>query len=116
MLNKPFESCQKFNLYPSRLVSALLTLIALTVTHRFLPKNLKHIAYARSKLSNSDIHEKIKGYLKGDDKTKQDFLDRITYVQGQYDGDEGFQVDDVSYRKLQVIFISVLLVEGVQSC
>ncbi|CAK0786708.1 Glucose-6-phosphate 1-dehydrogenase, cytoplasmic isoform [Coccomyxa viridis] len=57
----------------------------------FLPKNLKLIGYARSKLSNSDLHEKIKGYLKGDDKTKQEFLDRITYVQGQYDGDEGFQ-------------------------
>ena len=104
------------NLYPSRLVSALLTLIALTVTHRFLPKNLKLIGYARSKLSNSDLHEKIKGYLKGDDKTKQEFLDRITYVQGQYDGDEGFQVDDVSYRKLQVISISVLLFEEVLSC
>ena len=82
------------------LSSASVALNALIVTHRFLPKNIKLIGYARSKLSNSDLHEKIKCYLKGDDKTKEEFLDRITYVQGLYDGDEGFQVEDVSYRKL----------------
>ena len=85
-----------------------MTLNALIVTHRFLPKNLKLIGYARSKLSNSDLHEKIKGYLKGDDKTKEEFLARISYVQGLYDGDEGFQVEDVSYRKLQAISTSIL--------
>ena len=57
-----------------------------------MPKNLKLIGYARSKLSDEDLHSKIRDHLKGDDKTKDDFLSRVTYVQGSYDGDEGFQV------------------------
>ena len=62
------------------------------LVNRFLPKNLKLIGYARSKLSDEDLHEKIKGYLKGDDKLKDEFLSRVSYVPGSYDGDEGFQV------------------------
>lgn len=67
-------------------------LITALLAHRFLPKNLKLVGYARSKLSDSDLHNKIKDYLKGDDKTKEEFLSRISYVPGAYDGDEGFQV------------------------
>lgn len=63
-----------------------------SLVSRFLPKNLKLIGYARSKLSAEDLHKKIKGYLKGDDKIKDEFLSRVTYVPGSYDGDEGFQV------------------------
>ena len=68
---------------------------------RFLPKNLKLIGYARSKLSPEDLHEKIRGYLKGDDKTKDEFLSRVTYVPGSYDGDEGFQVTYASQQRYQ---------------
>lgn len=59
---------------------------------RFLPKNLKIIGYARSKLSDDDLKEKIKGYLKGEEAQVKEFLDRIHYIPGSYDGDEGFQV------------------------
>ncbi len=68
--------------------------------NRFLPKNLKLIGYARSKLSNEDLHGKIKDYLKGDDKTKDEFLSRVSYVPGSYDGDEGFQVPNCTLQKL----------------
>ena len=64
--------------------------------NRFLPKNLKLVGYARSKLSNDDLHKKIRDYLKGDDKTKEEFLSRVSYVQGSYDGDEGFQVSIIN--------------------
>lgn len=67
-------------------------LITALLAHRFLPKNLKLIGYARSKLTDSDLHNKVKDYLKGDDRTKDEFLSRISYVPGAYDGDEGFQV------------------------
>ena len=71
-------------------------LITALLAHRFLPKNLKLIGYARSKLTDSDLHNKVKDYLKGDDKTKDEFLSRISYVPGAYDGDEGFQVGTLS--------------------
>jgi len=64
--------------------------------NRFLPKNLKLVGYARSKLSNDDLHKKIRDYLKGDDKIKDEFLSRVSYVQGSYDGDEGFQVSIIN--------------------
>lgn len=60
--------------------------------YRFLPKNLKIIGYARSKLSNDDLKNKIKGYLKGEEAQINDYLDRISYIPGSYDGNEGFQV------------------------
>ncbi len=58
--------------------------------HRFLPKDLRIIGYARSKLTDESLREKLQGHLKGDGVT--DFLSRVTYIPGSYDGDEGFQV------------------------
>ncbi len=60
--------------------------------HRFLPKDLRIIGYARSKLTDQDLKEKVKGYLKGTDAEVKEFLSRISYIPGSYDGDEGFQV------------------------
>ncbi len=59
---------------------------------RFLPKNLQIIGYARSKLTDNDLKEKITGYLKGDEGKIKEFLDRISYIAGSYDDDAGFQV------------------------
>ena len=56
---------------------------------RFLPKDLQILGYARSKLTNESLREKLKGYLKGGEVTE--FLERVTYIPGSYDGDEGFQ-------------------------
>ena len=59
---------------------------------RFLPKDLQIIGYARSKLTVEDLRNKLKGYLKGEDDLIGDFLGRVTYISGVYDGDEGFKV------------------------
>jgi glucose-6-phosphate 1-dehydrogenase len=59
---------------------------------RFLPKNLQIIGYARSKLTAEELREKIKGYLKGEEAEVKEYLSRVTYIPGSYDGDEGFQV------------------------
>ena len=60
------------------------------LARRFLPKDLQIIGYARSKLTNESLREKLQGHLKGEGAT--DFLSRVTYIPGSYDGDEGFQV------------------------
>ncbi|CAL8465488.1 g5024 [Coccomyxa elongata] len=57
----------------------------------FLPKDLRIIGYARSKLTDQDLKEKVKGYLKGTDAEVNEFLSRMSYIPGSYDGDEGFQ-------------------------
>ncbi|KAG0554318.1 hypothetical protein M758_12G084600 [Ceratodon purpureus] len=64
----------------------------------FLPDELHIFGYARSKLSNEELHEKLRGYLKTDrtdpskgpeDAIKQ-FFNKVTYIQGAYDEDEGY--------------------------
>ncbi|KAI3405443.2 ZWF1 [Candida oxycetoniae] len=50
------------------------------------------IGYARSDLSQEDFYNKISQHFKGgDEETKKNFLKLCSYVEGQYDADEGFQ-------------------------
>ena len=72
-------------------LSALSRTSCCCVGNRFLPKDLQIIGYARSKLTAEDLREKLKGYLKGEDDLIGEFLGRVTYISGVYDGDEGFQ-------------------------
>ncbi|KAK9476417.1 glucose-6-phosphate dehydrogenase [Lipomyces japonicus] len=61
-----------------------------------LPKNVKIVGYARSKIEEDDYKKRISAYIKVlDDKVKkqlEEFLSFNTYVSGQYDKDESFQV------------------------
>ena len=61
------------------------------VAYRNLPINTKLIGYARSKLSDEDLREKVKSGLDGASHRQDDFLDLCSYVQGAYDTPEGFQ-------------------------
>ncbi|KAG0623847.1 hypothetical protein M758_3G206500 [Ceratodon purpureus] len=64
----------------------------------FLPNELQIIGYARSNMTNEDLYKKIRGYLKPGrtDPTKKpedvinQFLNKITYLHGDYNADEGF--------------------------
>ncbi|URE28542.1 glucose-6-phosphate 1-dehydrogenase [Musa troglodytarum] len=64
----------------------------------FLQENDVHIfGYARSKLSDEDLRERIRGYLGQAASTKQTevlsrFLQLIQYVSGSYDSEGGFQL------------------------
>ena len=59
---------------------------------RNLPANTKLIGYARSKLSDDDLKEKVKSGLgDGDSRKQPGFMDLCSYVQGAYDSPEGFQ-------------------------
>ncbi|KAL1531586.1 Glucose-6-phosphate 1-dehydrogenase, cytoplasmic isoform [Salvia divinorum] len=64
----------------------------------FLQLNDVHIfGYARTKISDDDLRDRIKGYLpNGNDVTEdvKNFLLLIKYVSGSYDAPEGFQALD----------------------
>lgn len=61
----------------------------------YLDPSCKIIGFARSNLSDEDLHEKIKPNLKtnndekGNEKIEQ-FLKMVSYISGPYDKDEGF--------------------------
>ncbi|KWU42850.1 glucose-6-phosphate dehydrogenase [Rhodotorula sp. JG-1b] len=61
----------------------------------FLPDGIRIIGYARSKMDPEEFHKRVSQYIKTPipalkDKLKE-FLERCTYVSGQYDEDQGFE-------------------------
>ncbi|THU70807.1 hypothetical protein C4D60_Mb08t28890 [Musa balbisiana] len=64
----------------------------------FLQENDVHIfGYARTKLSDDDLRERIRGYLShksssGQTEVLSRFLQLIKYVSGSYDSEDGFQL------------------------
>ena len=66
--------------------------VCVYVGNRHLPEGLQIIGYARSKLSDADLREKVKPNLKGgSDKDRERFLQACTYVAGSYDESSGYQ-------------------------
>ncbi|KAK9466804.1 glucose-6-phosphate dehydrogenase [Lipomyces arxii] len=60
-----------------------------------MPKDIKIVGYARTKMSEEDYHKRISQYIKLPNETVEtqlkEFIAMCTYVSGQYDQDEGFQ-------------------------
>ncbi|KAL2706811.1 Glucose-6-phosphate 1-dehydrogenase [Kluyveromyces marxianus] len=61
----------------------------------YLSPTTKIIGYARSKLSNEDLREKVKPFLKKpngaqDDSKVERFLSMVSYMSGPYDSKEGY--------------------------
>eukprot|EP00879_Flechtneria_rotunda_P017147 GHRR01017958.1.p1 GENE.GHRR01017958.1~~GHRR01017958.1.p1 ORF type:complete len:482 (+),score=136.79 GHRR01017958.1:223-1668(+) len=54
---------------------------------RFLPCATQITGYARSKMDDAGLKERLQPYLKGDADLVQKFLDQCTYMQGDYDPD-----------------------------
>ena len=77
----------------------------------FLPRKLNIVGYARSNMTDAELRTKLRtaGFLKGEDEVVHDFLSHVTYVAGQYDGDQ----DPKGYSELQATLKK--LEEG-QSC
>lgn len=63
--------------------------------NQFLPKNIKIVGYARTKMDHDEYIRRIRSYIKTPTKeTEQqldDFCSLCTYISGQYDQDEPFQ-------------------------
>lgn len=59
-----------------------------------LPKNVRIIGYARTKMTDEEYKKRISGYFKlPDEESKvlaEKFLEKCSYVSGQYDQDEGY--------------------------
>ncbi len=49
---------------------------------RYLPKHLNIIGYARSDMTDEALRGRVKKFLKGDEKSIDDFLSRLTYCPG----------------------------------
>jgi glucose-6-phosphate 1-dehydrogenase len=64
----------------------------------FLPDEMHVFGYARSNMTNEELHEKLLRYLKAErtdpttnpEDVRKQFLNKITYTHGAYDADEGF--------------------------
>jgi glucose-6-phosphate 1-dehydrogenase len=66
------------------------------VQHRnnFLPKNIRIVGYARTKMDHEEYLKRVKSYIKTPtkelEKQLEEFCGFCTYVSGQYDKDESF--------------------------
>ncbi|KAG4439867.1 hypothetical protein IFR05_004643 [Cadophora sp. M221] len=63
--------------------------------NQFLPKDIKIVGYARTKMDHEEFLKRVKSYIKTPTKDMeqqlQEFCDICTYVSGQYDKDESFE-------------------------
>lgn len=63
--------------------------------NRFLPKGLKIVGYARTKMDHDEFLKRVKSNIKTPNKEAeeelQEFVKICSYVSGQYDKDESFQ-------------------------
>ena len=67
---------------------------------RFLPPSTAILGYARSKLSDQNVRDKVKPFLKADPSAVEDFLKLITYLAGSYDDPKDFKrLDDELKRR-----------------
>ena len=63
--------------------------------NKFLPKDIKIVGYARTKMDHPEYLKRVKSYIKTPTKEVEDQLNEFTklctYVAGQYDKDESFE-------------------------
>jgi glucose-6-phosphate 1-dehydrogenase len=63
--------------------------------NQFLPKDIKIVGYARTKMDHDEYLRRIKSYIKTPTKDieqqLEEFCSLCSYVSGQYDKDESFQ-------------------------
>ena len=62
--------------------------------NQFLPKDVKIVGYARTKMDREEYLRRVKSYMKTPTKEIEqqlaDFCNLCTYISGQYDKDESF--------------------------
>jgi len=76
-------------------INAAPLLIASQFRNKFLPKGIKIVGYARTKMDHQEYLKRVKSYIKTPTKEVEDqlkeFCELCSYVSGQYDQDESFQ-------------------------
>jgi glucose-6-phosphate 1-dehydrogenase len=62
--------------------------------NNFLPKNVKIVGYARTKMDHEEYLKRVKSYIKTPTKEMEqqleEFVSFCSYISGQYDQDESF--------------------------
>jgi glucose-6-phosphate 1-dehydrogenase len=62
--------------------------------NNFLPKNIRIVGYARTKMDHEEYLKRVKSYIKTPtkelEKQLEEFCGFCTYISGQYDKDESF--------------------------
>ena len=73
--------------------------------NRFLPKGIKIVGYARTKMDHEEFLKRVKSNIKTPTKDMEDqlndFCGLCTYVSGQYDKDESFQELEKHMQKVE---------------
>lgn len=73
--------------------------------NQFLPRDVKIIGYARTKMDHTEYLKRVKSYIKTPTKETEEQLEKFTgmcsYVSGQYDKDESFQELDKHLQDLE---------------
>lgn len=63
--------------------------------NKFLPKDIKIVGYARTKMDHNEYLRRVRSYIKTPTKDVEEQLEQFcsicTYIAGQYDQDEPFQ-------------------------
>lgn len=73
--------------------------------NKFLPKDVKIVGYARTKMDHPEYLKRVKSYIKTPtkdlEKQLEEFCSACTYVSGQYDRDDSFQELDRHLQELE---------------
>lgn len=73
--------------------------------NQFLPKDVRIVGYARTKMDHEEYLRRIKSYMKTPTKEVEqqleDFCGICTYISGQYDKDESFQALNKHLEELE---------------
>ena len=73
--------------------------------NRFLPKGIKIIGYARTKMDHEEYLKRVRSNIKTPTKDMEeqltDFCKLCTYVSGQYDQDESFQTLEKHLKEIE---------------
>jgi glucose-6-phosphate 1-dehydrogenase len=75
-------------------MSPSLTLTRIQHRNNFLPKNIRIVGYARTKMDHDEYLKRVKSYIKTPtqdmEKQLEEFCGFCSYVSGQYDKDDSF--------------------------
>ena len=77
--------------------------LAFLFMNGFLPVRTQVIGYGRTPITMDEFRERLRPTLPGDEEQKLNFLRHCSYVDGSYDGPEGFQKLHELLRKIEMI-------------
>ena len=73
--------------------------------NKFLPRDIDIVGYARTKMDHAEYLKRVRSYIKTPTKEVEEQLDGFckacTYISGQYDQDESFQVLEKHLREIE---------------